>query len=323
MDMNKLLIGIAVALVLLTGAYFLFQGNESVYMAPDKESVKTEVENAEEQTPVETDNGIGDESQPLDEVLAEQGQTQEVIGKSVQGRDIVAYHYGNGTKEVVFIAGVHGGYSPNTAVLARQAMAYFASGVDETVPADVKVTIIPVVNPDGLQKVVDIDTNEDFRMSDVSGNDTQKVAARFNANDVDLNRNFDCRWKKEGVWQSRKVSGGTSAFSEPEAQAIKTYIEKSNPTAVVVWYASAGGVYASQCDAPTLTQTKELTNIYADASGYTANEKFDSYEVNGDMVNWLAKKGIPAISVLLSDKTNTEWTKNQKGIEAVLNYVAK
>ena len=41
------------------------------------------------------------------------------------------------------------------------------------------------------------------------------------------------------------------------------------------------------------------------------------------MVNWFAKQNIPAISVLLTNHTDTEWTKNQKGIEALLSYYAK
>ena len=60
--------------------------------------------------------------------------------------------------------------------------------------------------------------------------------------------------------------------------------------------------------------------IYADASGYPAYQSFDFYAITGDMVNWLAKNNIPAISVLLTNHTNTEWAKNQAGIEALLKY---
>ena len=319
--MNKILIGIIIALIIGGGVYFFMQSTITTYKgepSPDEGS-----RSGENMIPVEPNGGIGDGAKPLDDLLKEQGETQEVIGKSVEGRDIVAYHFGTGEKEVLFVGGIHGGYSWNTALLAEQAMGYFTGNVDETVPEDVTVTIIPVVNPDGLQKVVDIDSNENFSPSDIKGTDAQKVEARFNAHKVDLNRNFDCNWKETGVWKSQSVSGGKTPFSEPETKAIRTYIQKNAPTAVVVWYSSAGGVYASQCNGDTLSQTRVLTNTYADASGYPAHEEFDSYEVNGDMVNWLAKKGIPAISVLLTDKVSTEWSKNKKGIDAVLKYVAQ
>jgi hypothetical protein len=150
-----------------------------------------------------------------------------------------------------------------------------------------------------------------------------QVAGRFNANTVDLNRNFDCDWQASALWQNKNVSGGSSAFSEPESKAIKNYVETNKPKAVVVWYSSAGGVYASSCHNGVSSETKTLTKTYATASGYPAYENFDFYEITGDMVNWLAKINIPAISVLLTNHTETEWSKNLKGIEAVLKYYAK
>ena len=124
------------------------------------------------------------------------------------------------------------------------------------------------------------------------------------------------------MWQQKTVSGGTEAFSEAESKAMRAYIEKNDPDAVVIFYSAAGGVYASNCHDGVLPETTKLTNTYAKASGYPANESFDFYEITGDMVNWLAKEKIPAISVLLTDHTNTEWEKNWKGITAVLESVA-
>ena len=92
---------------------------------------------------------------------------------------------------------------------------------------------------------------------------------------------------------------------------------------MVVWYSAAGGVYASSCGSGIMPETSTITNIYAKASGYPANESFDFYDTTGDMVKWLAKKQIPAISVLLTNHKDTEWTKNQKGIEALLKHYAK
>jgi len=101
---------------------------------------------------------------------------------------------------------------------------------------------------------------------------------------------------------------------------MKSYIENHDPQAVVVWYSAAGGVFSSSCHNGISAETKALTSAYAKASSYTSHEEFDSYSITGDMVNWLAKKNIPAISVLLTDHKNTEWVKNQAGIEAILEY---
>lgn len=243
-----------------------------------------------------------------------------VIGKSVEGRDITAYHYGTGSKEILFIGGIHGGYEWNTVLVAYQAMDYLKAN-PSVVPSDLKVTVIPVMNPDGLNKVVGTDGR--FTQSDVAASQSTQVAGRFNAHTVDLGRNFDCDWKSVGTWQNKSVSGGTAAFSEPESQAIRDYVTAQKPIAAVTWYSAVGGVFASSCHNGVSSETNAITKAYADASGYAAYESFDFYAITGDMVNWFAKENIPAISVLLTNHTDTEWTKNQAGVNAIIKYYSK
>jgi len=251
-------------------------------------------------------------------VIENPGQT--VIGKSVEGRDITAYHYGTGDTELLFVGGIHGGYEWNTTLVSYNLMDYLKAK-PEVVPANVKVTVIPVLNPDGLFKTVG--TTSPFTAVSVPSSQEVQIAGRFNANNVDLNRNFDCDWQANGKWQSRTVSGGTSAFSEPESIAIKNYVDTNSPTAVVVWYSSAGGVFSSSCHNGVSVETSTLTKKFAQASGYPAHESFNFYEITGDMVNWFAKMNISAISVLLTNHTDTEWTKNKAGVDALLTHYAK
>jgi g-D-glutamyl-meso-diaminopimelate peptidase len=246
--------------------------------------------------------------------------TTTVLGKSVEGRDIMAYHYGTGSKEILLVGGIHGGYEWNTALVAYQIMDYLVAN-PSVIPSNIKVTVIPVLNPDGLNKVVG--TTGKFSSSDVSSDQKVVVAGRLNANNVDLNRNFDCDWKSNAVWQSKPVSGGASAFSEPESKAFKDYVEASKPTAVVAWYSAAGGVFASNCHDTVSAETSALTKLYASASGYPAHQSYDFYAITGDMVNWLAKNNIPGISVLLTNHTDTELSKNEAGINAVLKQYAQ
>lgn len=251
--------------------------------------------------------------------VVEQDKTKTVIGSSVKGNEITAYHYGEGDKEVLLIGGIHGGYSHNTATLAFELMDYFQDNAD-VIPEGVQVTIIPVLNPDGLEATVG--TTGRFDSSDIPSSEAQKVVGRFNANNVDLNRNFACDWQTNALWQNKNVSGGSAEFSEPESMALKSYIEGSNPSAVVVWYSAAGGVYASNCHNGVLPKTKELTQVFAKASGYPAKEEFNFYEITGDAVNWMAKQNIPAISVLLTNHTDSEENKNIKGVTAILELFA-
>ncbi|MFA5736736.1 MAG: M14 family metallopeptidase [Candidatus Paceibacterota bacterium] len=244
---------------------------------------------------------------------------EKIIGQSVEGRDIVAYTYGKGDKEVVFVGGAHGGYSWNTILVAREIKEYFEDN-PEKIPINLKVTIIPLLNPDGLNKVVG--TIGEFDSSDIPTSTEETVSGRFNANEVDINRNFDCNWQKTSTWRNQKVNAGSKPFSEPEAQAFRNYINETKPVAAVFYFSAAGGVFSSSCQNGILTETKELTSLYAKAAGYPAYSEFDFYDISGDAVNWLAKEGIPGISVLLSNHQDTEWNKNKKGIDAVLNYYA-
>jgi hypothetical protein len=295
--MKKTIIAIVVLVLVALGIYYFINSSKKVVINNGENFVPTDIP-ATSTTPVNKD--------------------QTVIGKSVEGRDIMAYHYGAGTStEILFVGGIHGGYEWNTALVAFQTMDYLKANPD-IIPANLKVTVIPVLNPDGLYKVTGTTTK--FAVSDVAKSEAVVTSGRFNGNTVDLNRNFDCDWQTEGKWQSKTVSGGDSAFSEPESKAIKAYISSNNPTAVVVWYSAAGGVFSSSCHNGVLAETKSLTNAFAKASGYPAFEEFDFYEITGDMVNWLAKEKIPAISVLLTNHTDTEWTKNLAGIKAVLKY---
>ncbi|MFZ2484449.1 MAG: M14 family metallopeptidase [Minisyncoccia bacterium] len=250
----------------------------------------------------------------------EQNKESTVIGKSVDARDITAYHYGTGETELLFVGGMHGGYSWNTALVAYEMMDYLEANPN-AIPSNVKVTVIPVLNPDGLNKVVG--TAGRFAKADVSSSEATRVSGRFNENEVDLNRNFDCNWQPQGLWQKTTVSGGSKPFSEPETLAVKNYIETQKPEAVVVWYSSAGGVFSSSCGDGILPETSAITNVYAKASGYPEHETFDFYPTTGDMTNWLAKIKIPAVSVLLSTHEDVEWDKNKKGLDALLGYYAK
>ena len=301
--MKKTIIAIVIVVLLALGVYYFIKSSNSVTVVND-------------QTVGTSTAKVGDNSTTTKPIYKE----QTVIGKSVNGNDITAYHYGTGTDEILLVAGIHGGYEWNTVLLAYQLMDYLKVN-PSVIPANVKVTVIPVLNPDGLDKVVG--TTERFTAADVSSSQTVAVSGRFNGNTVDLNRNFDCDWQQAGTWQNKTVSGGTSAFSEPESQAVKGYVEANTPKAVVAFFSAAGGVYASNCHNGILPETKVLTNDYAKASGYSANENFDFYATTGDMTNWLAKIKIPAIAVLLTNHDSVEWTKNLAGIKTLLKYYTK
>ncbi len=235
------------------------------------------------------------------------------IGTSVQGRTIEAVTYGTGDTHLLFVGGIHGGYEWNSVLLAYQAMDYLALH-PEVIPKNLSITIVPSANPDGIFKIIGKEGR--FTLADVPTGDDS--LGRFNANGVDLNRNFDCKWQPESMWRGNVVSAGTSAFSEPEARAIRDVVATLKPVAVVFWHSKANAAYASECQAGILPETRTLMSTYADAAGYPAVDTFDSYEITGDAEGWLASIGIPAITVELSTHETTEWDKNLAGLKALI-----
>lgn len=303
---NTTIVLVVIALLALgIGAYFMMQ-NPVGNLAENKGPVATP-------TPVPIVVAKPVDQKPVDKSVS-------VLGTSVEGREITAYHYGDGNTELLFVGGIHGGYEWNTVLLAYQAMDYLKAN-PSVIPKNLKITIIPVLNPDGLFKVTG--SVGRFAASDVSKSQDTVVSGRFNANNVDLGRNFDCDWQSSAKWQNKNVSGGSEVFSEPESKAFKNYVETRKPGAVVVWYSAVGGVFSSSCHNGILPETRTLTNTYAKASGYKAYEEFNFYAITGDTVNWLAKITTPAISVLLTNHTDTEWSKNQAGIDALLKLYTK
>ena len=241
---------------------------------------------------------------------------RQTIGFSLQGREIEAYTYGAGEKHLVFIGGIHGGYEWNTVLLAYMAIDYFEEN-PQVFPGNLTVTVIPSANPDGLYKVI----GKERRFKIADGASLEETApGRFNANNVDLNRNFDCEWQPEGVWRGNVVSAGISPFSEPEARAIRDFVLEHKPTAVLFWHSQANAVYASSCGDTILPETLDIMQAYAEAANYQAVESFDAYEVTGAAEDWVASLGIPALTVELQTHQTIEWERNLEGIKALLEY---
>lgn len=246
--------------------------------------------------------------------------TVKVIGYSALGREITSYTYGAGKTNLVFIGGIHGGYEWNTVLLAYQLMDYLKAN-PAIIPNNLAITVIPSLNPDGVYKAVGKEGR--FTAADVSTDSQVLASARFNDNEVDLNRNFDCKWQPKSKWQSKTVSAGTSAFSEPEALALKSFVLDNKPEAVVFWHSQANTVYASQCGGGVLATTTALVNLYAKSAGYNKATTFDSYEITGDATDWLASLKIPAITVELKTRQSVEWDKNLAGVKALINYYSQ
>src|SRR3989344_2260678 len=124
----KTYILLAIAVVLVGadgfGAYYLMKNQQA--------------ENPTQQT---QNGGVTPQPQPSPTPEpSQENEPQSVLGKSVEGRDITAYHFGSGDKELLFVGGMHGGHSWNTALVAYELMDYLEANPNG-IPANVKVTV--------------------------------------------------------------------------------------------------------------------------------------------------------------------------------------
>ena len=242
--------------------------------------------------------------EPVIEVIAT--STETIIGTSVEGRSITAHTFGTGETNLLFVGGVHGGYEANSVRLADTMIGHLHANAD-LIPSNLTVHIIPVLNPDG------------YALPTTASDQNR----RFNANGVDLNRNFDCKWAPESSWRGQTVSAGTAPFSEPEAAALRDYVLATSPEASIFWHSVANNVYGSECENGILPETLALMNAYADAGNYGKVPKFDAYPITGDVEGWLASIGIPAITVELETRDSIEWERNLAGTLAALDLFSQ
>jgi hypothetical protein len=91
---------------------------------------------------------------------------------------------------------------------------------------------------------------------------------------------------------------------------------------VVFLHSAAHGVFSAGCDVVDPT-SRELADVYGNASGYPVYDGFQHYEVTGDAGDWLASKaGIPSISVELTDHQYPETSRNLSGLRALMTHLA-
>jgi murein DD-endopeptidase MepM/ murein hydrolase activator NlpD len=228
----------------------------------------------------------------------------KVIGQSVQGRPIVAHRIGDGPIKVVLVGNIHGEFEANTYTLAQHLLAYFQAHPGE-VPTNVSLWIIPTMNPDGLA-----------------------LGQRWNADNVDLNRNADtdldgCAgndWSPDtvGLEGDHPGAGGAYPFSEPEARAVRDFL--ADAWIAVFYHSAAEAIFADTCQRHL--PSARLAQALAAGSGYPVPEEgWAGYPITGEFGDYLAGEGMAAVTVELSDHENPEFERNLAGVHSLLAAV--
>lgn len=240
----------------------------------------------------------------LSPALAQEAPSKVVeltLGASTQGRPITAVRIGDGPRKIVLVGATHGFPERNTAALAGQLADHFRQH-PELVPENVRMYIIPLLNPDGLE-----------------------LRTRFNANGVDLNRNMDTSLDScpENDWQQRvsgaygiqSDTGGPYSESEIESRLIRDFLLDAD--AAIFFHSNAGVVFPACDHQPSIA----LAQAYAEGASYAFLPRWDRYPITGGMHDWAGGLGIAALTPELVTGDLPEFEQNLAGILAVLRSI--
>jgi len=233
------------------------------------------------------------------------GQHSAVIGLSVASRPIEVYTFGEGEREYLIVAGIHGGYERNTIGLANELIRY-VDAHPEVIPKDVTLYIIRNMNPDGEARAEGVD-------------------GRVNNNNVDLNRNFPTKnwvadWDRDGCWIYRPTTGGAYAGSEPETRTVMGFIGTHKIQAMISYHSAALGVFPG--GVPWEADSIRLAKVLAKATGYPYPPLDTGCVYTGTLADWAVENGVgAAVDMELADHKNTDFNKNLKALKVLLDFV--
>lgn len=177
----------------------------------------------------------------------------EIIGKSEYGRNIYAVSLGKGTS-TVFINGSHHARewittNVNMNMIDKYANAYEKKGkIDgydvQKILNNTTIWFIPMVNPDGVtlqQSGLSAFPKADHAKL-IKMNEGSKNFKRWKANGkgVDLNRQYDARWKyiKGENGPKFKNYKGKSPESAKETKAVLSFVKEMNPEMAISYHSS-------------------------------------------------------------------------------------
>ena len=218
------------------------------------------------------------------------------FGYSKNGRAINAYTFGSGGRTVLYTGSIHG--NEHSSRLLMNAWINELEANVRNIPAGTQVVIVPSVNPDGVA-----------------------ANTRTNANNVDLNRNFDVSdWRSdvETVNGSPFPGGGGSApGSEPETRALANLTRELRPALTMSYHSSASYAIANTCgNSPAQADTYARLTGYRNMTG--ASGAF-SYQITGTYDDWICEKlGLPSVLIELATSTNAEFGRNKSALWAML-----
>jgi predicted deacylase len=230
------------------------------------------------------------------------GPRPAVIGFSVSGRPIEVYSFGQGEKQRMIVAGIHGGYEWNTIALADQLITYI-NDHPEVIPSDVTLYILRDLNPDG-----------DARSHDEYG--------RVNAHGVDLNRNFPTNWaaswNRDGCYSQTPTTGGSGPASEPETRILMNFLNAHKIGALISYHSAALGIFPG--GTPRDLASVRLARRIANVTTYAYPPLNTGCVYTGTLADYAVSVGAAAVDMELTNHEDTDFAMNLRVLIALVTF---
>lgn len=214
------------------------------------------------------------------------------IGSSVQGRNISAVDVGRGVNRVHINAAIHANEWITSPVLMRQLNDYVLALTNRGELRGLKMepryvqtmlTVVPMVNPDGVELVINGPPAEEplrSQVLEINGGSDDFSGWKANIRGVDLNDQFPALWEREAERQLQQPSPrdypGTAPLTEPEAIALAELTRQSDYARVLAYHTQGRVIYWG-FEGLQPPESETLANEFARVSGYTPVETIDSY----------------------------------------------
>lgn len=240
-----------------------------------------------------------------------------VIGNSVMGKELIELRIGRGTKRVHMNGSFHAHEWITTPILMQSLNGYLLSltnrqsirGLDVSpFYESVFLSIVPMVNPDGVDLLIEgLPDEEPYRSEvlEINNQSTDFSGWKANIRGVDLNNQYPALWEEEIEDKPSQPAPrdypGEAPLTEPESIAIAELTEESDFHRVLAYHTQGRVIFwGFQGFEPP--ESELMVNEFSRVSGYRAIQYVDSYAGYKD---WFIQEwGRPGFTVELGRGVN-------------------
>jgi g-D-glutamyl-meso-diaminopimelate peptidase len=214
------------------------------------------------------------------------------IGSSVMGKPIPAVEIGIGPKRVHANGSFHANEWITTPIIMRFLNDYLLALTNnstirgllmEPYYRNATLSLVPMVNPDGVDLVINGPPEEEpyrSQVIEINGGNLDFSGWKANIRGVDLNDQFPANWDIEAARREQEPSPrdypGPSPLSEPEAQAMAELTRSSDFARVLAFHTQGEEIYWGY-EGFEPPESETIVNEFARVSGYTPVRYVDSH----------------------------------------------